>query len=266
MNRAVYIEMPDGTKLAADIWLPAAASERIGALVSFTRYWRARALDPAAEDVPNEVAAVLREGYAVVTVDVRGSGASFGHRETEFSPCETRDFRFVIDRIAAQPWSNGRVATIGISYGGNTAEHAAYDSSSALVAAVPRFVDFDAYTSILFPGGLRNALIADTWADGVRALDENRVPSGEWRSQDESGPKVLGVKPVDDDPGGEQLARAVAEHRRNRCFATLLKSAEFRDDLNLTGDLADSCSKIVTPYLLRRNRARHSVPCSHWGS
>lgn len=267
-NLAVYVEMPDGTKLAAEIWLPSdtQAGSRVGTLVSFTRYWRARAFQTHNEDMSESVAAILRNGYAAVVVDARGSGASFGFRAAEFSPCETRDFRFVIDWIAAQPWSNGRVATIGVSYTGNTAEHAAYDASPALVAAVPRFTDFDAYASILFPGGLRNALITGTWAAGVYALDNNLIPSGEWRSDGKDDAKILGVKPVDDDRDEGQLALAVAQHARNQDFLAVLSRAEFRDELNLTGDLAGPCATTVTPYLLHRNASRCAVPCSHWGS
>jgi len=267
VNFAVYIDMPDGTRLAADVWLPGdRAGERLGTLVSFTRYWRARALAPPGEDVSEEVAAALRHGYAAVVVDTRGSGASFGSRAAEFSPCETRDCKFVIDWIAAQRWSNGRVATIGVSYSGNTAEHAAYDPAASLVAAVPRFTDFDAYTSVLFPGGLRNALISETWARGVHALDNNRVPEGAWRSEAGHGTRILGVKPVDDDQDGSQLARAVAQHAQNQDFFAMLSRADFRDDLGLTGDLAGPCAATVTPHLLRRQAGSSAVPCFHWGS
>jgi putative CocE/NonD family hydrolase len=267
VNRAVYIELPDGTRLAADIRLPASGrtGDRVGTLVSFTRYWRARVFEPSREDEDECVEAILRWGYAAVVVDARGSGASFGSRAAEFSPCETRDFKHVIEWIAAQPWSNGRVATIGVSYSGNTAEHAAYDPTSALVAAVPRFTDFDAYASILFPGGLRNALITETWAAGVNALDNNRVPDGEWRGDEGLGGRLLGVKPVDDDHDGTLLARAVDQHGNNQDFFAMLSRAEFRDDLSLTGDLTSPCETIVTPYLLSRSR-QAGVPCFHWGS
>lgn len=267
MNRAVYIELPDGTKLAADIWLPAngRAGDRVGTLVSFTRYWRARVFEPPREDKGEDIETILRWGYAAVIVDARGSGASFGSRAAEFSPCETRDFKHVIDWIAAQPWSNGRVATIGVSYSGNTAELAAYDPSPALVAAVPRFTDFDAYASILFPGGLRNALITETWAAGVNALDNNRVPAGEWRGDVEDGVRQLGVKPVDDDRDGRQLACAIAQHANNQDFFAMLSRAEFRDDLSLTGDLTSPCATIMTPYLLCRQH-QAGVPCFHWAS
>lgn len=264
-RESVYIAMPDGTRLAADIYLPSAANNnRLTTLVSFTRYWRSRAFDPPAED-PNAVAQILnRAGYAAVIVDTRGSGASFGTRAAEFSPCETRDFRSVIDWVAAQTWSNGRVGTLGISYSGNTAEHATADPSPALFAAVPRFTDFDAYASILFPGGLRNSIIAETWGAAVHALDNNDVPSGEWRSAGKEGTRLLGVRPVDADPNRTLLAQAVAEHARNQNVTEAFARVNFRDELQLTGDPAGPCNAIVSPYLL--SAASHSIPAFHWGS
>ncbi len=260
--------MPDGTRIAAEVWIPetSRADRRFATLVSFTRYWRAREMNPRPVEIDEPTKTMLAAGYAVVVADTRGSGASFGSRAAEFSTCETRDFRFVVDWIAAQPWSNGRVAAIGISYTGNTAEHAAYDASPALVAAVPRFTDFDAYASILFPGGLRNALITDRWATAVRALDNDSVPPGNWRSRGPHGEKLIGVKPVDADPGRRELARAVAEHAQNQDFYAVLSAANFRDDLPLTGDLSAACNGIVTPYLLAVRQQNRAVPSYHWAS
>ena len=42
-NSSVYVEMPDGVRLAVDVWLPDDLSRRVPTLVSFTRYWRAPA-------------------------------------------------------------------------------------------------------------------------------------------------------------------------------------------------------------------------------
>lgn len=267
-NRAVYIQMPDGVKIAADIWLPPARQSdgKLPSLVSFTRYWRARELNPPAVDIDEPIKTMVSAGFAVIIADTRGSGASFGTRGAEFSPCETRDFKFVVDWIAAQPWSNGRVAAIGISYTGNTAEHATYDPSPALVAAAPRFTDFDAYASILFPGGLRNALITDEWATAVHALDNNTAPNGNWRSRGPRGERLIGVKPVDSDRDRRQLQLAVAEHAANQDFFAALSAADFRDDLHLTGDLSSACDRIVTPYLLLAHKPARHIPTYHWAS
>ena len=88
----------------------------------------------------------------------------------EFSLAEARDMPFVIDWVSQQAWSNGKVATMGYSYPGSTAEMAALFPGSALVAAVPRFTDFDWYTSIVVPGGLKNEFIALRWLVTTRIL------------------------------------------------------------------------------------------------
>ncbi|MBK6276103.1 MAG: CocE/NonD family hydrolase [Saprospirales bacterium] len=61
-------------------------------------------------------------GYAVVIIDVRGTGASFGTRYMEFSPEEVEDGREIVDWIITQNWSNQKVGSTGISYLGTTAE------------------------------------------------------------------------------------------------------------------------------------------------
>lgn len=53
--------------------------------------------------------------YVVITVDGRGSGQSPGYLDP-FSPRETQDYYDAIEWAAAQPWSNGKVGLIGISY------------------------------------------------------------------------------------------------------------------------------------------------------
>lgn len=54
-------------------------------------------------------------GYVVITVDGRGSGQSPGYLDP-FSPRETQDYYEAIEWAAAQPWSNGKVGLLGISY------------------------------------------------------------------------------------------------------------------------------------------------------
>jgi uncharacterized protein len=54
-------------------------------------------------------------GYAVVRVDVRGTGHSPGYVDP-WSARATRDLYECIEWAAAQPWSNGKVGLNGISY------------------------------------------------------------------------------------------------------------------------------------------------------
>src|SRR5690606_40224808 len=56
-------------------------------------------------------------GYASVGVNMRGTGCS-GGSFLFFEPAQWTDGYDVIETIAAQPWSTGRVGMIGISYPG----------------------------------------------------------------------------------------------------------------------------------------------------
>ena len=42
LNQAIYIEMPDGANIAADIWFPRGtkADDKYPLIIEFTRYWR----------------------------------------------------------------------------------------------------------------------------------------------------------------------------------------------------------------------------------
>src|SRR5262249_14427 len=123
-NTAFYLTMRDGVRIAVDLWLPAAPKARVPALMSATRYWRSTGfVDPAAPDSNlGQARAVTGAGYALVLVDVRGSGASSGSWPAPWSRAEIADLGQVVDWIVRQPWSNGRVGAYGTSYSGNTAD------------------------------------------------------------------------------------------------------------------------------------------------
>ena len=55
------------------------------------------------------------DGYVVITVQSRGSGKSPGFLDT-YSPTETRDCAEAIEWAGVQPWSNGKVGLLGVSY------------------------------------------------------------------------------------------------------------------------------------------------------
>ena len=54
-------------------------------------------------------------GYALVAVDVRGTGASFGTRDSFRSPRERDDYARIAEWVVAQPWSDGRIGATGVS-------------------------------------------------------------------------------------------------------------------------------------------------------
>jgi len=269
-NFSQYVTMPDGVQLAVDVWLPgpADAGDQIPAIVEFTRYWRAYEIEPPAVQLPEKIQQTLDHDFAYIAVDVRGTGASRGTREGEFPLAEARDMRDIINWIAQQTWSNGKVVSMGVSYPGNTAEIAALYRSSALIASVPRFTDYDWYTSILVPGGLKNSYLTDQWGPYVQKKDMNDatifgphegVPSVE-------NPRIIGVKPVDNDPDRELLARATAEHKTNGSLADHLDELMYRDDYLGATSLDDDAGLSVSIHEFQREFEASAVPMYHWGS
>ena len=97
----------------------------------------------------------MPRGYAVVVVDVRGTGASFGTRDSFRSPRERDDTSEIADWIVAQPWSNGALGATGISYVGAAADFLASTGHPAVKAIAPLSSVWDTYADNYFPGGIQ---------------------------------------------------------------------------------------------------------------
>jgi putative CocE/NonD family hydrolase len=64
-------------------------------------------------------------GYVVARCDVRGTGGSGGDFPSWFQPIEAQDNYDLIEWLARQPWSTGRVGQGGASYGSLTSQRVA---------------------------------------------------------------------------------------------------------------------------------------------
>ena len=108
--------MPDGARLGARLWLP----DTDGPVPAILEYIPYRKDDYSALRDSTTVAHFATQGYACVRVDMRGSGSSDGVLMDEYSDQEVDDGVAVIEWLAEQDWCNGKVATVGISWGGIT--------------------------------------------------------------------------------------------------------------------------------------------------
>ncbi len=237
-NQALHIPMRDGVRIAVDVWLPEGIEPgtRLPTMVRATRYWRARGFVGAPLEGDSNFDEAERwngAGYALVVVDARGSGASFGIRRFELAEDEVLDYGEVVDWIVAQPWSNGLVGSYGVSYAGNTAEMLAVNRHPAVKAVAPLFNDFDNFGHLVFPGGVLTVGFLESWSDRTRMQDLNdfcglsRVNGAECEAL---RGQVTGVKPVDADQDGALIAAAVAEHEANTVPFGAALEYEFRDD------------------------------------
>lgn len=231
--RSVYLGMHDGCRLAADIYLPEPSEAgdvgevgetstppaRLPTVVIFTPYYRRfRTQDPTLEPSPNcgrYRDAFVPHGYAVVVVDVRGTGASFGTRDALRSPTERTDYAEVAQWIVEQPWSDGVVGSTGISYLGAASVFLASTQHPAVKAIAPLFAVTDLYTDQLYVGGVLSTIWTTRYDELMRALDEDDRPALAPFAY-YGNPQYAGPQPVDEDIDGQLLAQALQQHR-NSC-------------------------------------------------
>ena len=110
------ITMPDGTKLAARIWLPVDAGDApVPAILEYLPYRKND--NTLARDIAR-APYIAGHGYAYVRVDVRGCGESEGVMTDEYTAQELQDGCDVIAWLGAQDWCDNGVGMVGISWGG----------------------------------------------------------------------------------------------------------------------------------------------------
>ena len=266
-----YLTMRDGVRIAVDLLLPRTARQgfEVPCILFQTRYQRNVEYKPPFDaligDWLGDVSKpsrnfFLERGYAWMNVDARGSGASFGKRPCPWYEDEVHDGADIIDWIIAQPWSNGRVGAMGISYNGTTSEMLVVNQHPALRAAIPQFCLFDVYTDVAFPGGMHQFYFTENWNRMNSGFDKDhaREMIGMWLGlmargkfeklvdDPDTGGRVLqaadrlglnlmklmikGVRPADEDRDRSILARALADHTENFNVHGAAQEITFRDN------------------------------------
>jgi len=129
-----WIPLPDGTHLAARIWLPYdAADAPVPALLEYLPYRKRDFMRSRDGPMHHYLAG---HGYASVRVDIRGAGDSEGLTLDEYSETEHADAIAVIKWLATQPWCSGAVGMFGISWGGFNSLQVAAHAPAALKAII----------------------------------------------------------------------------------------------------------------------------------
>lgn len=250
-----YVTMRDGCRIAVDVYLPEGtpAQSKLATIAIFTPYNRRfKVIKPGVEPTPN--AAKYRDffvprGYALVVVDVRGTGASFGIRDSMRSPNEREDSREIADWIVAQPWSSGVIGSTGISYLGAAACFLASTGHPAVKAIAPLFSVSDMYSEQLFPGGMLSRVWSRDYTDMMFGLDRNDAAlTSKFAYFNDPG--LSGPQPVDEDADESLLAAAIAEHHNNFSLHDMMPELAFRDEgpLHAPHLKTDACSPYT--YLL----------------
>ena len=128
----VMVPMRDGVRLATDVYLPARDGKPVEGgrpvILERTPYSK----DGVADGWPRHF---VPRGYVAVVQDVRGRFRSEGR----WRPLrdDGPDGFDLAEWIGRQPWSNGRIGTVGTSYAGGTQHAMAIANAPHLAAMVP---------------------------------------------------------------------------------------------------------------------------------
>lgn len=145
-----WIILKDGTKLSSRIWLPQ-VKEKVPAILEYIPYRKNDGTRGRDEPMHGYFSG---NGYAVVRVDIRGSGESDGLLEDEYLKQEQDDALEVIEWIANQEWCNGNIGMMGKSWGGfNSLQVAARRPKNLKAIIVVGFTDDRYNEDIHYKGG-----------------------------------------------------------------------------------------------------------------
>lgn len=139
----VRVPLRDGVHLSATVFKPKTMPAPLPVVFTLTPY--------IADSYQDRASYFARHGYVFALVDVRGRGNSDGAFEPFAN--EARDGYDVVEWLARQPWSNGKVAMWGGSYAGfdqwaTLKEHPPHLATIVPAAAAAAAVDFPFYSGI----------------------------------------------------------------------------------------------------------------------
>ncbi|KQV06684.1 CocE/NonD family hydrolase [Leifsonia sp. Root112D2] len=168
VEKDLRVPMRDGVTLVADAY-QAAGNEPRPALVALSPYGKelqalALTMPPQRRPSPmwdgcieaGDIARVVEEGYVHVIGDLRGSGGSGGEHIGNYNAGGVslgEDAYDFIEWVAAQPWCDGNVGMIGISYFGSMQVIAAAERPPHLKAIFVSGGHYDFYETT-YHGGI----------------------------------------------------------------------------------------------------------------
>lgn len=187
----VEIVTRDGTRISAAVYLPAHEG-RHPVLLAASPYRhdnnvvRAAAVFPWRETGP--IGFYLLRGYAFVHMDVRGTGRSGGEYRY-MCRGEQQDLYDVIEWVARQPWSTGKVGGIGQSYYARMQWFMGIENPPALACIAPYDGNVDTYRASAYSGGIPGEYPAFWFNSVVRTVNQypaqgpSRLVEGDYANE-----------------------------------------------------------------------------------
>lgn len=218
----VWIPMRDGIHLAARLWMPEDAEDNpVPAILEYMPYRKRDFTRLRDEPLHHYFAG---HGYVGVRLDVRGTGDSEGILRDEYLEEEQDDAIDAIEWLTRQPWCDGNVGMIGLSWGGFNSLQVAARRPPALKAIITMCSTDDRYAD-------------DAHYKGGCLLNENLT----WGSAFFS----LNAYPPDPEISGKAWRERWLERiNHNRLFPALWMRHPHRDDYWKHGSVCEDFDAI----------------------
>jgi uncharacterized protein len=176
-EKDILIPMRDGVKIAVRVYRPE-GDAKVPALFAASPY---RYDNDGLPAIPlflwRETGPIdwyVKQGYAYVHADVRGTGYSEG--EYGFlGEIEQRDLYELIEWTGTQPWCTGKVGTVGQSYYAKTQWFIGIQKPPHLTCLGLYDGQTDPYRAIGYPGGIESNFLPYWFAQSCRLV--NRFPA-----------------------------------------------------------------------------------------
>lgn len=227
-----YLPTRDGTLLSVNITFPFDGSPQPWPVViDYSGY------DPSEPGLPPREALFYPfRGYVVVGVNMRGTTCSGGAFDFFEQPQRTDGYD-AVEALAAQPWSNGDVGLVGISYSGYSQLYVAATQPPHLRAITPLSPYADTYRSILYPGGILNNGFALNWA--ADRQEAARPAAHGWvKSRISNGDEVCAGNQVMRLQSRDLLAEITPGRFDERPLGDYLDTTTFADQISVPSYLA----------------------------
>jgi uncharacterized protein len=164
-----YLKAPDGSELNYTVVLPSATG-RFPVVMIYDGY--SAGYEPMTDNGDSAFTSELAaDGFAVMGVNVPGTGCSSGSVYPPFSQAWAKDGAAAVTWAASQAWSTGKVGMFGASFPGFMALYVAAERPRGLVAIAPSGWTGNFYDAV-YPGGIYDDVFPNLFdADQLQGSD-----------------------------------------------------------------------------------------------
>jgi predicted acyl esterase len=172
-EKNISVPMRDGTRLSINFFRPQAEG-KFPVLLAYSPYGKEVQSISMQPQPPTSVRwrgyleagnseYIVSRGYVHIIADIRGTGQSEGTCHNLLSKQEAEDGYDLIEWIAQQPWCDGNVGMMGISYFAMTQMIVAAEQPPHLKAIFPYDTPADIYRHGLYDGGILSLFYMNLW-------------------------------------------------------------------------------------------------------